>query len=41
MIVAEKVKGTDFRKMYLLGDNGPVKRSVKEAQVLTNQNKSK
>lgn len=30
LIVAERVKETDFRKMYLLGDNGPVKRRVKE-----------
>ena len=34
IIVAEKEEGTDFRKMYLLGDNGPIERSKKEAQVL-------
>ena len=34
IIVAEKEEGTDFRKMYLLGDNGPIKRSKKEARVL-------
>jgi len=34
IIVGEKQKGTDFRKMYLLGDNGPIKRSKKEAEVL-------
>jgi len=34
IIVAEKEEGTDFRKMYLLGDNGPIKRSQKEARVL-------
>lgn len=33
MIVAEKEPGTDFRKMYLLGDKGPIKRSKKLAQV--------
>lgn len=27
IIVGEKVKGTDFRKMYLLGDSGPIKRT--------------
>ena len=36
MIVGEKKEGTDFRKMYLLGDNGPIKRSKKDAQVLKN-----
>ncbi|GAK98022.1 hypothetical protein JCM19294_1644 [Nonlabens tegetincola] len=36
MIVAEKVKGTYFKKMYLIGDGGAVKRSIKEAQVLDN-----
>lgn len=36
IIVAEKQAGTDFRKMYLLGDSGPVKRSEKEAQILKN-----
>lgn len=30
LIVAEKVRGTDVRKMYLLGDNGPVKRNKNE-----------
>ncbi|WP_396600668.1 BNR-4 repeat-containing protein [Algibacter sp. R77976] len=34
IIVGEKEEGTDFRKMYLLGDNGPIKRSQKKAQVL-------
>lgn len=33
IIVAEKVKGTAYRKMYLLGDNGPVQRSEKEVQI--------
>ena len=32
IIVAEKEPGTDFRKMYLLGDNGPVQRLKKEVQ---------
>lgn len=34
MVVGEKEKGTYFRKMYLIGDNGPIKRSKKEANVL-------
>ncbi|WP_405290933.1 BNR-4 repeat-containing protein [Algibacter sp. Ld11] len=38
IIVGEKVKGTDFRKMYLLGDNGPIKRDDKEASVLNDKN---
>ena len=29
IIVAEKKSGTDYRKMYLLGDNGAIKRSKK------------
>ena len=28
MIIAEKPDGTDFRRMYLVGDNGPVGRKV-------------
>ena len=34
IIVAEKEKGTDYRKMYLLGDKGPIKRTKKEADIL-------
>tara|TARA_R110002096_G_scaffold9533_1_gene37545 strand:- start:39314 stop:40732 length:1419 start_codon:yes stop_codon:yes gene_type:complete len=34
IIVGEKQKGTDYRNMYLLGDNGPIKRLKKEAKVL-------
>lgn len=34
IIVAEKEQGTYFRKMYLLGDNGPVKRSANEVPLL-------
>ena len=34
MIVAEKEKGTVFRKMYLLGDNGAVKRFEKEVKLI-------
>ncbi|WP_282122067.1 BNR-4 repeat-containing protein [Algibacter mikhailovii] len=34
MIVGEKVKGTDFKNMYLLGDNGPIGRSKNQAQIL-------
>ena len=33
IIVGEKEKGSDFRKMYLLGDNGPIKRN-KENTIL-------
>ncbi|APY11649.1 hypothetical protein BWZ22_10525 [Seonamhaeicola sp. S2-3] len=38
IIVGEKEDGTDFRKMYLLGDNGPIKRDGKEASVLNDKN---
>lgn len=31
VIVAEKPQGTDFRRMYLLGDNGPVMRAKEDA----------
>lgn len=34
IIVAEKKAGTYFRKMYLLGDNGPIQRTKEEAEVL-------
>ena len=34
IIVGEKEEGSDFRKMYLLGDNGAVMRNKNEAQVL-------
>jgi len=34
IIVAEKEKGTDYRKMYLLGDEGPIQRSEREDQIL-------
>ncbi|TXG39543.1 BNR-4 repeat-containing protein [Seonamhaeicola maritimus] len=34
LIVGEKEPGTDFRKMYLLGDNGPIQRLKSEAKVL-------
>lgn len=30
MIVGQKEEGSDFRKMYLIGDNGPIKRNKKE-----------
>ncbi|MDU0352627.1 BNR-4 repeat-containing protein [Paraglaciecola aquimarina] len=33
MIVAEKQKGTDWRKIYLVGENGPIKRLKSDAQV--------
>ena len=28
IIIAEKAEGTDYRRMYLVGDNGPVVRSI-------------
>lgn len=34
IIVGEKESGTDYRKMYLLGDNGAIKRSKSEAEIL-------
>lgn len=36
LIVAERRSGTDYRKMYLLGDKGPVLRSEEGAQCLKN-----
>jgi beta-galactosidase beta subunit len=37
IIVGEKEEGSDFRKMYLLGDNGPIKRLKKGTQILNKQ----
>jgi len=34
LIVAERKKNTDYRRMYLLGDDGAVRRLKKEAQML-------
>ena len=34
IVVGEKEEGSDFRKMYLLGDNGPIKRLKKEIEIL-------
>ncbi len=34
LVVAEKPKGTDWRKIYLLGDSGPVQRNKADASVL-------
>ena len=34
VLVAEKPKGSDWARLYLLGDNGPVNRSKHEADVL-------
>lgn len=34
LLVAEKKQGTPYRRMYLLGDNGPIKRTEKEANLL-------
>ena len=38
IIVAQKEEGSDFRKMYLLGDNGPIQRSKKESEILNRNN---
>ncbi|TXF90241.1 hypothetical protein FUA23_06900 [Neolewinella aurantiaca] len=38
VIVAEKQKGTDYRRMYVLGDSGPLKRIKKEALCLQQNN---
>ena len=38
MIVGEKEPGTDFRKMYLIGDNGPIKRIIEESQIVKTKN---
>jgi hypothetical protein len=38
LIVAEKQRGTDYRRMYVLGDNGPIKRIKKEALCLQQNN---
>lgn len=34
LIVAEKPKGTNWRRIYLLGDNGPIQRDKADASVL-------
>ena len=34
VIVAEKPPGTDFRRMHLLGDNGPIRRAKTESRVI-------
>lgn len=34
IIVGEKISGTDYRTMYLLGDNGPIKRAIDEAKII-------
>lgn len=39
LIVAEKPKGTNWRKVYLLGDNGPIQREKADATLLTEQDK--
>lgn len=36
-IVAEKKRGTDFRKMYLIGDQGPIMRPKNQADILSNE----
>ncbi|XCF05430.1 BNR-4 repeat-containing protein [Tamlana crocina] len=36
IVVAQKEKGSDFRKMYLLGDSGPIQRLQTETKVLKN-----
>jgi len=35
VIVAERKSGTDWRRVYLLGESGPVQRARKEAEVLS------
>lgn len=40
-IVAERQSKTNDRRMYLLGDNGAIKRLKKEAQILTIENSTK
>ncbi|WP_016956591.1 BNR-4 repeat-containing protein [Catenovulum agarivorans] len=39
MIVAEKVKGTNWNKIYLVGDNGPIKRPSNQVNLLTEEHK--
>lgn len=39
MIVAEKPKGTNWRKVYLVGDKGPIPRFKDEAKQLTENDK--
>ncbi len=34
IIVGEKISGTDYRTMYLLGDHGPIKRAIDEAKII-------
>lgn len=34
MVATQKIKGTDYSRIFLLGDNGPVKRLKTEAEVL-------
>ena len=34
LIVAEKPGDTDWRRIYLLGDSGPIQRAKQDAQVL-------
>jgi hypothetical protein len=36
IIVGEKVPGTDYKKMYLLGDNGPIKRAKRDTKIKKN-----
>lgn len=40
MIVAEKPPGTNWRRIYLVGDNGPIQRAKSEASVLNQETKA-
>ena len=33
IIVGERIRGSDYKKMYLLGDNGPIQRSKKGTKI--------
>ncbi len=39
MIVAERLRGNDWRRVYLVGDNGPIHRDKASANILTKQTK--
>ncbi|MFC1518614.1 BNR-4 repeat-containing protein [Pseudomonadota bacterium] len=38
MIIAEKQKGTNWNRIYLVGDSGPIKRDAKDSKLLTPEN---
>lgn len=41
MIAAAKLPGTNWNKVYLLGDNGPIERSEADASVITDENRAR